>query len=276
MDVSKIMGSEARLWSGLRRLRAAEDRKTLRRVGIVAMTVLMLGSGAWATIEFWPRRQPDFLADPMDEVLDYTLLTGDFNKLPLEKRLGLIKNLVQRLKSMSAEDSMLMAMFATRLKEEARRQLEQNAKRLAVDMLDDYAQGYKGVAPEDRDAYLDQKILEFTRMMEDIAGQNSGLSQDDNERLAQLKRQAKKDEEQMQQGDRKMRPEVVGGFLRFLQKDSEKLATPVQQARMAKFGRDMVRHLRGEQVGEPPKPPVDGDQTGGGAGGGGGDDGKGG
>lgn len=281
MDMPEFMSGEARLWSVLRRLRGAEDRKAMRRVGIVALVVLLLGSGAWATIEFWPHPQPDFLADPMDEVLDFTLLTGDFNKLPLDKRLGLIKDLIQRLKTMSAEDSMLMAAFATRLKEEARRQLEQNAKRLAVDMLDDYAQGYAHVPPGDRGAYLDQKALDFTRMLEDLAGERSGLAQDDNERLAQLKHQAKKDEEQMQQGDRKMRPEVVGGFLKFLQKDSEKLATPVQQARMAKFGRDMVRHLRGEDVdGVAPRPPADGETpgegTGDGAGGGGGDDGKGG
>lgn len=254
-----VLGTaEERLRAAMGRLRWAEDRKTLLRVGIVALVVLSVGAGAWGVVEFWPRRTPDYLADPMDDILDYTLLTEDFNKLPLEERLKHIKELVQRLKTMSSQDSVLMAAFAANLRDAARKQLEENAKRLAVDMLDDYAKGYKDVPGEDRGSYLDQKALEFTHMMEDLAGESSGLAQDDNERLAQLKRQAKRDEEMLRRGDTRMRADRVAGFLKFMHQDSDKLATPVQQARMVKFTRDMVRHLRGEDVNSPPPaPPTD-------------------
>lgn len=250
--------AEARLRHLLGRLRRLEDRRTLRRVGLVAAAVLALGTGTWAAIEFWPRPAPDFLDDPMDQVLDYTLLTGDFNRLPLDQRLGLIKDLITRLKTMSAQDSLLMAQFATRLKEEARRQLEENAKKLAVDMLDSYAQGYKDVPPESRSDYLDQKAIEFTKLMEDLAGERSGLPADDGERLAALKRQAKRDEEMLARGDRRMRADRVSGFVQFMQKDSDKIASPMQQARMVHFTRDMVRHLRGENVNAPQPPPAGG------------------
>src|SRR5262249_42635261 len=142
----------------------------------------------------------------------------------------------------------------------ARRQLEENAKKLAVDMLDSYASGYKDVPIDGRGDYLDQKALEFTKLMEDIAGERSGLSQDDGERLAQLKNQAKRAEEMPGKGDRRMRPERLTNFVKFLQQDSEKVASPVQQARMVQFTRDMVRHLRGENVNGAPSgaAPADG------------------
>lgn len=35
----------------------------------------------------------------MDEVLNYTLLTDEFNNLPVDKRLELLKDLIDRLKN---------------------------------------------------------------------------------------------------------------------------------------------------------------------------------
>ncbi|MBX3358618.1 MAG: hypothetical protein KF745_09320 [Phycisphaeraceae bacterium] len=248
---------ETRLNALMARLRSHEDRKWLVRVAVASVVVLGIGGAAWAAIEFWPRRQPDYLADPMDEVLDFTLLTTDFNKLPIDKRLSLIKDLISRLKNMTPQDAALMAAFATRLQEEARRQLEENAKRLALDVLDTYADDYRNVPEEERARFMDQKLLEFTRMMEDLAGDRIGLSENDDERLAQLKRQAKRDQERLREGGAPpIRADRVSQLIVDMQRDAH-LTSPLQQAQMTRFMRDMVRHVRGESIdGSPPPPPA--------------------
>mgnify|MGYP001371839425 CR=1 FL=1 len=237
-----------RLAAGAARLREFLRTRTGRRVAIAAAAVLLIGGGIGLTVALWPRPVPDYLNDPLDEILDFTLLTDDFNTLPIEQRLALIKDLVHRLKNASAEDSILMAAFAASIRDKARKQLEANAQRLALDMLDNYAIGYHDVPPEDRAEYLDRTVIEFTRLMEDISGERSGLSEDPNERLAQIKRQAKRDQERMGRNAGPMRADRVSGFLGFLNDGPGELTDPAQQARMTRFTRDMIRHLRGQDL----------------------------
>lgn len=219
-----------------------------RRAAVAAALIVVMAGGAGLAVALWPRRVPDYLNDPIDEVLDFTLLTSDFNNLPLEQRLALIKDLVHRLKNASAEDSMLMAAFAATIREKARKQLEENAQRLALDMLDSYAIEYTDVPDDRRAAFLDEKIIEFTTLMQEISGEKGGLSDDPEERLAQIKRQARRDQEAMRRRSGPMRAERVAGFLGFLNEGPGELTDPRQQARMTRFTRDMVRHLRGQDL----------------------------
>src|ERR1043165_1788806 len=101
------------------------------RIGAAA-GAMAIGVGAY--FAFRPVPMPDYATDNLDDVLGYTLLTDEFNKLPIKKRLELIAALVGRLKDMSAGDSVLMASFAAGIAGAAREQMMENASRLAVDV----------------------------------------------------------------------------------------------------------------------------------------------
>jgi hypothetical protein len=224
------------------------QRTIARRAGAILCVSLVLAGGMWGIFALAPRPAPDYLDDDMRNVLDYTLLSEDFNKLPVERRLELIKELVERMKKLSGEDSAAMAAFAATIKKEMRRQMERNIKRLAVDTIDIYAKDYATTPPEQQEKFLDDSIIGFTRMMEDIAGENSPLPKDDAERIATIKDQAKRDEKTLRENDSRPTADRVGRFFEFIHNDQENVSDPVQRGRNAKFMRDMTRHLRGQDV----------------------------
>lgn len=260
-----------------KRARHDEDLKWLRRVGIAALAVTVLVGGAFGILALIPRSIPDYAHDPMDEVMEFTLLTDDFNNLPIEKRLELIKDLVNRLKTMSGDDSSALAMFAASIEREMRRQMEENAKRLAVDVVDLFAREYEQVPPEDARKFMDDKIVEFTRMMEDISGEQTGLPEDPQERIKTLREQAQRDQEfARRNAPSQMDSRRVTDFVGFLRQDADQIAGPEQRGRVTRFMRDMTRHLRDQDIStgkplppgsrpaaapsppSPPPPPADG------------------
>ncbi len=119
------------------------------------------------------------------------MLSDEFNRLPIEERLKLIGKLVQRMKGLSPDDSVLLAAFASGIGGAARHQLEENASRLAIDLWDKYAKDYGAVPPDKRDEYLEGTYVEFTKMMEDVAGQHRDIS--DADRVNEGKAQAQRD-----------------------------------------------------------------------------------
>ncbi len=222
------------------------DRPWVRR-GLAAGLGLVLAGGAFgAVVAMWPRAVPDYATGEIEDVLDYTLLSADFNNLPIDKRLALIKDLVARLKSMSAGDSEAMALFAAGITGKAREQLRTNAERLAVDLWDSYADKYDDVPKEDRENYLDNAFNEFTHLMEDIAGVENKKT--DKERLGDARGQAQRDMKRARENDRPMDSPRMGRFMKMVDERGGKLSTPRQQARMARFSRDMVRNLRGQDI----------------------------
>ena len=242
----------------LKRARHDEDMKWLRRVAAFTLAAALLVGGSFGVLAMIPRPLPNIAEDPMDEVMDYVLLSEDFNRLSIEKRLELVKDLIDRVKTMSGEDSAMLAMFAASIEREMRRQREQNVKRLAVDVMDKYAQDYEGVPPDSAPEFLDEKIVEFTRMMEEISGERSGLPEDPDERLAALRRQAQRDQEfARENAPKQMNQERVGNFIGVLRRDAEQVAGPEQRGRVTRFMRDVTRHLRGQDVatGKPVRKP---------------------
>jgi len=233
----------------LKRARHDADMRWVRRTGALALALILLGGGAMGVMALIPRTPPDIAHDPMDEVMDFVLLTDDFNNLPVEERLALIKELIERIKTMSGEDSSALAMFAATIEREMRRQMEENVKRLAVDVMDKFASDYEGVPPEEAGDFMDDKIVEFTKMMEDISGEKSGLPDDPDARLAALKEQATKDQEFARaNAPTQMNGERVNNLIGMLRKDAEQVSGPEQRGRVTRFARDVTRHLRGQDI----------------------------
>ncbi len=190
-----------------------------------------------------PKPQPDYLDSGMDEILDYTLLTDEFNKLPLKERLALISQLVTRLKGMDSGDSALMAAFAAGIAGSARDQLMSNVSHLAIDIWDTYAVRYDQVPEEERSKYIEDAFLDFTKSMESVAGVQSSMS--DAERLERARRDAKRDAEAVRSG-KGPSGDQMGRMFTFMRNDVGSNATAHQRARGAVLMRDMMRHFRGD------------------------------
>lgn len=217
-------------------------RKSLKRLKIGG-PIALVAAGLAAYFIFRPTPQPDYLRARLDKVFNYTLLTDEFNRLPIEKRMELIGQLVQRMKSMSVGDSTLMAAFAAGIAGSARKQMEENASRLAIDLWDKYALEYADVKEEDRGAFLDNTFLEFVKLMGTVAGEP--IKQSDAELLSDARRQAKRDEQQLDSGNRPP-ARALGRAFSFMQGNVGGNATPAQRARGQLMVRDMVRRLRGQ------------------------------
>ena len=221
------------------------QRPGFRRGAKVSLVVLLLCGAVGAFLALRPRHAPDYLNDDLDDVLDYTLLTADFSKLPLNERVRLMKQLIERFKIMDGGDSAVLAAFAAGLSKTALEQARQNMEKLTVDLWDDYAISYKDVPVKEREAYLDTAFLEFSKLMEDTAG----IQRDkpDSERIADARKQAKRDVERAPEPG-PMSSATTAPLMKLIQDRGQQVSSPEQRGRMGKFSRDMVRHLRDQNI----------------------------
>lgn len=228
----------------------ARARKTKRLLGAAA-ALLLIGAGTGLYFALRPVPQPDYLDDSINDVFNYTLLTDEFNNLPVEKRLELISQLIKRLQSMKGNDSVLLAGFAAGIAGSARDQIKENASRLAVDMWDKYAKDYRNVPEEDRKDYLDKTFIDFMKTMEAMTGQPRDIS--DEERLAEVRRQAQRDRQAMTDPNRSPDAAFLGTMFEFMNNDVGSNASPQQRQRGSQMLRDMARHFRGQdpETGKP-------------------------
>jgi len=223
-----------------------------RNTALAVLIVLVLGGTVGAYIAFRPVPQPDFNTANIDVLFNYTLLTEEFNNLPIEERIELIAQLVERLKKIDGDQSLLMAVFAAKIQGEVRRQFERNASLLAVDLFDDYAEDFNvNAPPEDKDAFVEGKFIEFQKTLEKIGGFERDIS--DEERLIEARKQSKRDLEFAQSG--RMPIENTVRMLSFVNQGVGREATGHQKIRINGFITQMVRTLReGEVPPEEEKP----------------------
>src|SRR5262245_41662777 len=210
------------------RLEEPRRKRTLvwLRVGTAA-AILGLGVGLFFALR--PVPEPDYDTDGLDDVLGYTLLTDEFNALPVEERMKLIGQLIQRFRSMDANDSVLVASFAAGIAGSARDMLERNISHLAIDMWDKYARDYAKVPAEQREEYLDQTAIEFVKTMEALEGKTRDMT--DEERLKDIRHEVAQEDKMLMDPDRRPPAQAIGRLFGIMNNNVGGYATPQQRAR---------------------------------------------
>jgi hypothetical protein len=243
--VRPALSARLKAWWSRRMADPALRRSTITRLRWASgLAVLGLGLGLY----FWlrPIPQPDYRRARLDRVMNYTLLTDEFNALPVEKRLELIGQLVQRLRDMNSGDSVMLAAFASGIAGAAREQLEENASRLAIDMWDKYAKDYDNVPAEGREQFLEDAFVDFQKTMEAMGGRPRNLS--DQERVAEVREQARRDREALRDPENQPPPEAIGRIVAVMNRTLGGNASPAQRTRGSQMMRDMVRHFRNQDI----------------------------
>lgn len=220
-------------------------RRTRTKKLAAAALVVLLAAGGGAYWQWGIVHQPDFATDDLDDVLNFSLLTDDFNRLPIDERLKLLSELVTRLKSSSAEDSAMMAGFMAGIAGQARDQLMANSSKIAIDMFDQYARKYDEVPPEEREKYIDDSFVAMSKQMELVAGVSRDISDED--RISEVKRQTARDKQRIQAG-KGPGGAMAGRMFDFLQTNVANKASAQQRGSGTALMRDMGRRFRGEDV----------------------------
>jgi hypothetical protein len=232
---------------GIIRERLFGDERRARRTRRIAVfggppAVIAVSLSMWLWLR--PMPTPDYDSGRIDELMNFTMLRDEFNRLSVEERLRLLGQLRERLSGLKPSESVLLAAFAGGIMDQAREQLEENASRLAIDMWDQYASEYQYVEPERRGQFLDATVVSFVRSMETLAGQPSDKS--DSEILGEARAQAHDDLEELRSDDRGgMNGGAMGMMFSVMRNDVSSHAAPQQRVRGEQMVIDMVRHLRG-------------------------------
>lgn len=205
----------------------------------IVLAILALGwSGAWVWNRMRWHPPPNIFDSPVDDVLGYLAL-DDFNKLPLEERMRFLMELADRFRGMDSSDSAAMAGFLAGVSGPARKQLTQNVRVLARDILAQGAAGYFSASDKEKGKYIDDWVLSWTKMGEKLAtGKENPRS--DKERLERIKRDSDRNEKRIADRDTpELDEDGALGFMSFWQKEVEGTASPKQQGQIARFLEDV-------------------------------------
>lgn len=225
--------------------RVHHDRRARLAFGSCAAMILLSGTIVGVASAL-PAARPDYGADRLDTLFEYTLLTDEFNRLSVQERAELIGQLVDRIGSMGSSDSVLLAAFASSIRGEARDQLLENASRLFIDMIDEQAISYDpNGSKEEREKQLDETIATMHRLFATMGGD---LDEDktDEERVAEAEAQAQRDLQAVEDGDFSARD--AGQFFGTMNRVLGSRSSPQQTARGGRMLRDMTRRLRGRDI----------------------------
>ncbi len=216
-------------------------RPLVRRTLSVALGAALGITALGVFLALRPIPQPDYAAGDMDDLFNYTLLTDEFNNLSVDERLELLAQLRDRLGSMDAGQSVLLAAFAARIKGEMREQLMENVSRLGIDIVDLHAADYNPAGtPQERREYLLTAFVDLHRRMDKLEGRDRDLS--DEERLQEGFDQAQRDLDTLE--DAQITGEQAGQLFGVVNDVFGANASQHEKIRSALFMRDMSRVLR--------------------------------
>lgn len=207
-------------------------------MGLSSAAALGLGLGIYLAVR--PVPKPDYEQAEMNRIFNYTLLTEEFNNLPVEERIELVSQLYSRVRGMDASESVLVAQFFAGIAGEAREQLERNAGKLLIDAADLVAQDYATVPPENRGDYLDNAYVRLARLTAPF--DSSINNKTDEELLENAHRDGQREREMLESGE--ISADQASQFAVFMNEQTRKSASPAQQQRLTLFMRDMTRRFR--------------------------------
>ncbi len=212
---------------------------TWRRSTAVAVIALVAATIYWWGWVRW-KPPPSIFDTPVDDVLAYLAL-DDFNKLPLDERMRFLMDLAKRFRGMETSDSAAMAGFFAGVTGPARKQLTQNARVLARDILAQGASGY--FSSPDKGKYIDDWVLEWMKTGERLAT-GKERERSDRERLDGIKRQATRNDQRFSEGTTPpLTEDNALDFVSFWQKEVEGTASPKQQGQIARFLDDVRKRF---------------------------------
>lgn len=216
-------------------------RARLKRAGLAATLAIALGGGAAAVWAFMPRSAPDYALDPVDDALNYTFMTADFNNLPIEQRLELIKTLVARFKDAQSGDSVLLAQFAAGIDAEARKQIFQNASKLMLDVADREAIRYQSLRGAEREKAIEDAFVGMVHAFQVVAGEEP---EDPDKLIADAKAQNQRDAERLESMSAERKGDMGARMFNFMNNQVAGNSSPQQKARLTTLMSDMSKHFR--------------------------------
>lgn len=222
------------------RLNAAWARPASRYAIMGVSSIGAIGLGLVIYLAIRPVPKPDYESADLSKVFNYTLLTDEFNRLPVEERIELVSQLYERVRGMDASESAVTAAFFAGIAGEARDQIEKNAGKLLIDATDMVAKDYTAVPPEERGEYLDQAYIRLVRMTGPF--DSSIENKTDEEILERGRRDASRNMEALEGGEVTARQ--ASRLMVFMDRQSRKSSSVAQQQRLTLFMRDMSRRLR--------------------------------
>ncbi len=234
--------------SAVRESRRAERKRSrtdLARGGVIAALGLAAGVAIAASRPapvVYDANRPD----PFGGSLSSVVFEDEFNRLPVEERLDIIRELLDRMRSMDSGSSAMLAAFAAGIKNEARQQLEKNARTLMIDFMDMHAQRYAGADAKDREKMLDESLRDMVTLQRELFGMEADEDGVD-EGVERARRDAAREQERAAANRERLSGGEAAGFMRWAQNESED-SSPNQRARVTLFMRDMTRHLRGQDL----------------------------
>ena len=245
MDSVERDAAESKAVRTNRRVSAKRRRADFLRGGIIAL----LGIGAGAAIAASGGQTNPYSSDQPDPFggrLRSVVFEDEFNRYPVEERLEIIRELLDRMRTMDSGSSAMLAAFAAGIKDEARKQLDTNARTLMIDFVDLHAQRYASASASERERMLDESLREMVTLQRELFGQNADEDSVE-EGVEDAKQDAKREEERAAEGRSRMNGGEAAGFVRWAQNESED-SGPNQRARVTLFMRDMTRHMRGQDL----------------------------
>ena len=242
--LESIQDTKERLDAAIEELWETRRAEILKSLAIAAgLAVAGYGAYWWLEVRFRP--PPSIFDTPVDDVLGY-LAMDDFSQLPLEERIRFMLEFADRFRGMGQSESASMAAFMAGLTGPAREQATQNARTLAKDILAQGADGYFRIPAAERDKYIDDWIVKWTKTGERIATGKESDKKDD-ERLADIRKQGERGRERAANRDASAMPSLTDDgamrFLDFWESDVEKASTPKEQGQIVRFLGDVRKRF---------------------------------
>lgn len=216
------------------------DRHRMMQGAIALLTLLALVLTA-VLLMGGARKPPSIFDSPVDDVLSF-LAVEEFSKLSLAERMEFIGELFERFGSMNQSDSAVAAAFLAGLAGPAREQLRDNVRVLGRDILVEAADEYFALDDDKaRSAYLDAWLTKWARLAANVTGE--GKNETDAELLAQMHRQAQRDNEHNTRNPLVVDNEDAWLFMDYWHSEVESVSSASDQSKIFHFLPAVREHL---------------------------------